>query len=1124
MSIGIHRVTSDWPSLSVSWNTKPTFDPVPATSFLTNGTNGYVTLDVKGAVQLWVNGTQKNHGVMLKAANETVDMYNVFDSFEGSTTAQRPQLTIDYTIPTTGKKQVEYVGGKSQGANSASQVTVSLPTGYQAGDLLLMMASMTVSDTANNFVTPAGWALLSTFNSGHRMSIFYKFAESASEAPPVIDTTRIGLAGYWTITVSVFRNVKRIEKTLASTGTTYSPPTITVDGTRRLLLETLSSSSSVSLNPPLSTEEKLEYLNSSGGIVHFQGMRYLHDKLTMTSSEMLITNATGGPTASTETRAILLEPLTNNLPTLTLSSSADSQSLTEGDTYKIEGTISDVDAGNALYLKYSIASGDTQTLSLGVSDGTNPAAFSKVLTYSAGRFWDGSVAVSTILPAENSYMVIWANDGKDDSIKQMRNFTVQQEDGKLYVPVNVVSQSYLVSQMARPVRLSNGWLVGAVRNSSNNHVYLYVSKDNGKSWLFVSSSAYSISQFALASKGTTVYVLGNDPGYSNLTMSILNIATYPLGFDGFSNNLNIDSGQASWGSGIAMAITPDGTKLWWAASTKNSSYPNSFNIRAGSIPILLDGTLGTPSSVKQVSKANTAGQNIINPSIIFASDGQPIILHEVGIPGSNQIIAAKETGTDFGVATGYNWLIKAVYNGGAYVQSSPVAIVTPNGKQHVAWHGADSSDTVNSYICYSNATTGADWLTTPKKLVKGTNASITSDKNGKLIITYEDGGYIKRIESTNEFASYSGPFTVGAGTKPATFYDQSFQTDFSVPPTLYQAAGAVKYYGVLNPNKKPVVTLTTLDNQTLTENATLSVAGSALDQDVDNAVTIKYRINGGTIRNIASGVSDGSTPLSFARDLRYSGKRMWDGAVDVAGADLAENTDHTLAVWAEDDKGGKSAEVTRKFRVVWNRPPTISGQNSDLGTLTERPTVTYSAADPEGNSFTFTEYLNGQQVRSFAGTDGQQNTFELTHDAWIKLDLDVQHQLKIVATDSAGISSERVYTFTRTETHLEFMLDYNNPDVAAFFTVDGMPERILFTLERYLPPDSEIESLLVTNNYLDATPTWEDACNAVIGGRGYIFTNKTKTAADWAICVWVTLAKGSATQRVHVYGYGGAFD
>ncbi|RNB59191.1 hypothetical protein EDM57_05400 [Brevibacillus gelatini] len=337
----------------------------------------------------------------------------------------------------------------------------------------------------------------------------------------------------------------------------------------------------------------------------------------------------------------------------------------------------------------------------------------------------------------------------------------------------------------------------------------------------------------------------------------------------------------------------------------------------------------------------------------------------------------------------------------------------------------------------------------------------------------------------------------------------------------YQYTVTVNY----EDNAVPTVTLTApSDSQVFSEGSTIAIEGTAKDVDSGNVLAIKYKINNGTARALQSGVSNGSTPISFAKSLTYSNKRLWDGSTDVTGVDLAENTDHTLTVWVEDDQGGKSAEVTRNFQVIWNRPPTISGQNDSLGTITDRPTITYSAVDPEGNTFTFTEYLNGQQVRSFTGEAGQEYTFQLTHDAWIRLDLDVPHQAKIVATDSAGMSSERVYTFTRTETHIEFMLDYDNPDVQAFFTVDGMPNRILVTLERYMPPGSSIESVQVTNNYLDAQPTWEDATGAVIGGRGYLFTNTTKTADNWAVCVWVTIAKGSADQRVHVYGYGGAFD
>ncbi|TKI58805.1 DUF5050 domain-containing protein [Brevibacillus antibioticus] len=326
-------------------------------------------------------------------------------------------------------------------------------------------------------------------------------------------------------------------------------------------------------------------------------------------------------------------------------------------------------------------------------------------------------------------------------------------------------------------------------------------------------------------------------------------------------------------------------------------------------------------------------------------------------------------------------------------------------------------------------------------------------------------------------------------------------------------------------NNPPTLTLTSpANNLSLSEGNTMAVQGSVTDADANDPVTIYLQINNGTILAVDSKVSDGATAIPFAKILTYKNKRVYSGTTDLVGVDLAENTDHTLKVWAEDNKQGRSTEVIRKFRIVWNRPPVIDGQNRDLGSFMQIPTVKYSATDPEGNTFTFSEYLNGKKIRSFAGVAGQQYKVEISHDSWIRLDLDVQHQIKVVATDSAGISSERIYTFTRKETHIEFMLEYGNPEIQADFTLDGMPLRVLVTLERYMPEGSSIESVKVCNNYLDAVPTWEDCTGAVKGNRGYLFTNKTKTAANWAINLWVILAKGTATERVRLNGYGGAFD
>ncbi|MDX5091611.1 hypothetical protein SD939_10375 [Lactobacillus crispatus] len=288
-------------------------------------------------------------------------------------------------------------------------------------------------------------------------------------------------------------------------------------------------------------------------------------------------------------------------------------------------------------------------------------------------------------------------------------------------------------------------------------------------------------------------------------------------------------------------------------------------------------------------------------------------------------------------------------------------------------------------------------------------------------------------------------------------------------------------------NAVPTLTLTSpSDNQTLSEGSTYKVEGTASDVDANNNVVIKYQINNGPIRNAGSGVSNWSTPISFVRNLTYSDKRIREGATDVTGVDLAENTDHVLKVWAEDDQGGKSAEVIRKFKVIWNRPPVINGSDKNLGTISAIPSESYSVTEPENDTFTITELLNGQQIRSFPGVAGQQYTITIDKDRWLQLPLGVQHELRVRATDSKGQFSDRIYTFIRSETQILFKL--KQP-----FLCDAKPTRVLVTLDGTFPSGSNVK-VEVCNNAYDAAPTYEDATGPALARRGYIFTNATKTA------------------------------
>lgn len=112
------------------------------------------------------------------------------------------------------------------------------------------------------------------------------------------------------------------------------------------------------------------------------------------------------------------------------------------------------------------------------------------------------------------------------------------------------------------------------------------------------------------------------------------------------------------------------------------------------------------------------------------------------------------------------------------------------------------------------------------------------------------------------------------------------------------------------------------DARTLYENDTFSIAGTTTDADSGNVVSVKYSIDGGATQAITASVSSG-TAISFAKNLVYKSGKLYDGATAITST-LAEGSQHTLKVWAEDDQGGKSTEIIRTFYVVPNRAATLN--------------------------------------------------------------------------------------------------------------------------------------------------------------------------------------------------------
>ncbi|WP_409175510.1 Ig-like domain-containing protein [Brevibacillus fortis] len=131
----------------------------------------------------------------------------------------------------------------------------------------------------------------------------------------------------------------------------------------------------------------------------------------------------GGVTTSAERTFVI----NNTLPTISVTSPANNQILTEGNAFTIAGSATDTDNGNVVTIKYKINSGTERALHSSVSDGSSPISFSKGLSHRGGQLYDGSTDVSVLLAEGTTHTLsIWAVDDKGGtSAVVTRSFTVK---------------------------------------------------------------------------------------------------------------------------------------------------------------------------------------------------------------------------------------------------------------------------------------------------------------------------------------------------------------------------------------------------------------------------------------------------------------------------------------------------------------------------------------------------------------------------------------------------------------------------------------------------------------------------------------------------------------------------
>ncbi len=280
-------------------------------------------------------------------------------------------------------------------------------------------------------------------------------------------------------------------------------------------------------------------------------------------------------------------------------------------------------------------------------------------------------------------------------------------------------------------------------------------------------------------------------------------------------------------------------------------------------------------------------------------------------------------------------------------------------------------------------------------------------------------------------------------------------------------------------NAPPV--LTGKDEHLGDKNMPFSYTYQVYDPDGD-AVTIVERLNGTAMQTRTNVAQNTDLTIAVAKETLYG---------------LAVDSMHTISIEASDDKGN-TAYRNVTFRRVNAAAVIETTTPADLGEITAPPTIVYKVSDPEGDSITVTEYLNGQLLRTIEDAEhNAEMAVTIPWDTWVKLKLQ-EHTVKVRATDSLGAYSEKTFTFTRVEDRIQVSI--KNPIETPLALAKVVP------VVHAAIPSGYKATVMVTNNAFDDEPIWEDATQEAMAMQAYEFQNSSKTADKWGFSMKIIIA------------------
>lgn len=261
-------------------------------------------------------------------------------------------------------------------------------------------------------------------------------------------------------------------------------------------------------------------------------------------------------------------------------------------------------------------------------------------------------------------------------------------------PTVVINQPYSTEGNGgrKLVRLDNGWLNSVLKQPTGSLIYR--SQDNASSWTMIRNIGYNANDLSVVSNNNNIYIL-----YTYSTGVFMRV--FNEDGDLIGSTTTVDTGQSALGN-CSLDINKEGTELHACWASKNSTYPNSFNIRYCKGVINNNDTV-TWGSVEQITTINYSTQiGYQNPTIVL-SNNMPIILSQYS---TNNSVSYS---IPISYYNGSKWetINNRVTGLNNYVQSNPSACVDKDGVIHVTW---ESKEGEYYYIYYSkSANNGLTW-------------------------------------------------------------------------------------------------------------------------------------------------------------------------------------------------------------------------------------------------------------------------------------------------------------------------------------------------------------------------------------------------------------------------------